>query len=129
MTDPLSESLRIQSEASSRGFDWPDVRGVLDKIEEELNEIREALDRQDVAHGRRELGDLMLAAVNAARFLDTDPGEELKRATRRFQARFQALDSELVREGKRMESCSLSELDAIWSRVKVRADKALEEGA
>lgn len=128
MPDPLSDSWQIQSLASSRGFDWPDINGVLDKIEEELNEIREALSRNDTVHARRELGDLLLAAVNAARFLETDPAETLDRANRRFQARFDALARALENEGKRMESCSLDELDAVWNRVKVHADKALEKG-
>ncbi len=67
--DSLSYSLRVQSAASSEGFDWSHIDGVLDKVAEELGEIREALEQGDVAHARKELGDLLLIAFNLARFL------------------------------------------------------------
>jgi nucleoside triphosphate diphosphatase len=129
MVDVLAESWRIQAEASARGFDWPDVHGVLDKIEEELNEVREAIHAGDLSHAQRELGDLFLASVNAARFLKIDPAQTLAWANTRFAARFKAVENELVRQGRSMENCSLDELDAVWNQVKSGADQSVEKGA
>ncbi len=126
--DALRESTALQAYAASLGFDWPDIEGVLDKLIEETQEIRAAVHQQDIEHARSELGDLLLAAVNAARFLGADPEAELARANARFSRRFEAVCTEVNRQGKRMESCTLDELDAIWNRVKVRADEGLEEG-
>lgn len=117
-SDALRTSWIIQSEASSLGFDWPDVSGVLEKVREETGEIEEALERGDREQARRELGDLFFAAVNLARFLDADPSEELDRANMRFTCRFEMLKSELRREGRNMKTCSLAQLDEVWERVK-----------
>jgi len=125
----LQASWELQAAASARGFDWPDIGGVLDKIAEELNEIRDALQHNNRHQARRELGDLLLAAVNAARFLETDPAQELHRANVRFQTRFEALLHALESEGRTMESCTLEELDAVWNRVKAKAKETLEKGS
>lgn len=102
------------------GFDWPEIGGVLDKIAEELGEIRTALAQGDRVHAQRELGDLLLAAVNAARFLEVEPGDALDAANKRFAERFSALQDRLTEEGIEMKSCSLDVLDAHWNTVKVR---------
>ncbi len=125
----LEDSWKIQQDAAGLGFDWPDISGVLDKTEEELGEIRAALADGDRDHARRELGDLLLAAVNLGRFLDIRPARALAEANQRFSRRFAALQKELRREGRDIQSCSLDELEAIWQRVKVRADQGLEERA
>ena len=125
--DALIISSRIQSEASAQGFDWPDIRGVLDKLAEELAELRKAWEQGQREQACRELGDLLLAAVNAARFLDTDPAHELHRANQRFSERFEAMKKILACEGRRLESCTLDELDAIWEQAKVRMNEQLEE--
>ena len=121
-TDPLSESRTLQEAVSAKGFDWPDVSGVLDKVAEELEEIREALREGDPVHARAELGDLLLATVNLSRFLQADPGEELRNAGARFSKRFALLEQELEREHIEINSCSLEFLDARWAKVK-RAPK------
>jgi len=119
----LTASVAIQGTASALGFDWPDAFGVLAKIEEELGEIREALEAGDGFQAQRELGDLLLAAVNLSRFLGTDPNAELERANARFSRRFAAVQDEVARAGRPMPSYSLDELDAVWNRVK----RALED--
>lgn len=117
----------IQSRASALGFDWPDVSGVLDKIAEELQEVRDALANDDVEHARRELGDLFFACVNLARFLGIAPEEAVHQTNRRFEKRFAAVENEVRRMNRTIESCSLGELDAIWERVKHDADQRLEK--
>lgn len=118
MASSLEQSWHIQEKVSRRGFDWPDISGVFGKVREEIAEVESAWESGDVDSARRELGDVLFAAVNLARFLDTPPEEELGRANERFCRRFDLLDKELQRSGRAMESCSLDELDEIWKRVK-----------
>lgn len=125
--DPIAYSVRVQSGASSEGFDWDHVSGVLSKVEEELEEIRSALDEGDVRHARRELGDLLLVAVNLGRFLGADPGEELSRATERFECRYEQLKKALAEDGKTPETCTADELETVWQRIKPLADKLLNK--
>ena len=116
--DALLDSKRRQDAVSATGFDWPDISGVLDKIAEELDEIRQALDENRQEHAKKELGDLLLAAVNAARFLDADPALELNNATNRLCARVQKVRELCTKRGIEMQSCTLCELDALWKEVK-----------
>jgi ATP diphosphatase len=123
----LAES--VQAAISARGFDWPDAHGVIDKIREEIGEIEGALADDDLAHARRELGDLLLVSVNLARFLTADPEQVLLDALARFQNRCQTLDAALSARGLKMESCTLAQLDSVWEEVKVLADQGSESGA
>lgn len=116
--DPLQQAWRVHSSASALGFDWPDIGGVFEKVREELGEIEHAWEGGDRLHAKRELGVLLFAAVNLARFLDADPSGELIEATARFARRFELLKQEIVREGRRVQECSLAELDVVWERVK-----------
>lgn len=116
--DALRDSWEIQENASALGFDWPDISGVFDKVQEELGEVRHAWDAGDREHARRELGDLLFATVNLARFLDADAGAELARANERFTKRFTLLKEEAQRQGLILQHCSLKELDVIWEMVK-----------
>lgn len=127
--DVLLESMQVQSAASAEGFDWASVAGVLAKVDEEVQEIREALVDGDCAHARMELGDLLLVTVNLARFLDADPREELQTATRRFSNRYECLKNALALEGKSVKSCTADQLERRWRQVKPHADKLLREGA
>ncbi len=116
--DALLDSKRRQDAVSATGFDWPDISGVLDKIAEELGEVRDALDKNDRKHAQRELGDLLLATVNAARFLDADPALELRRATDRLCTRVQKVRALCEKRGINMQTCTLCALDALWNEVK-----------
>ena len=122
-------STLIQSEASAVGFDWPDVSGVLEKTREEICEIESALKCGDCEHAKRELGDLLFAAVNLARFLEADPSDELRRANERFLRRFEMLKNEIRRQGRVLEKCTLTELDAVWERVKKGLVRGAKKGA
>ena len=126
--DSLSQSLRVQSRASDEGFDWGHIDGVFEKVDEEVGEIRAALEAGDYPHARRELGDLLLVTVNLARFLQADPREELDRATRRFECRYEQLKIALAAEGKSAKTCAPDELEACWQRIKPVADKLLKKG-
>ena len=107
---------KVQKKARKAGFDWPDVSGALDKLSEELSELKEA-----VANGgnvAEELGDLLFSAVNAARFLKVDPEDALNGATDKFIGRFRKVEAQAAAQGKAMEDMGLEELDALWERAK-----------
>lgn len=114
----LDESWRMQADASAQGFDWDSIDGVLDKVNEEIAEIREALHRDDVRHACEELGDLFFAAVNLARFLEVHPSDALHGANEKFQRRFFSVTAIAEARNIDLRKSSLSELDAIWDEVK-----------
>lgn len=120
MADPLNEAWTIQKDAAAVGFDWPDIEGVFAKLDEEIAEVRDALQHGDREHARHEVGDLLFSVVNLARFVDADPGDELQRTNRRFTKRFGMVKDELARTGRAIEDCTLEDLDAIWDAVKER---------
>ncbi len=107
---------KVQKKAAKAGFDWPDIGGALDKIDEESRELREAVARQ--SNPSEELGDLLFAAVNAARFLDADPEEALHRATEKFIARFRQVEAQAARDGRDMRQVPAGELEAYWRAAK-----------
>jgi len=119
--DPLTKAHRIQVRVSDLGFDWSDFRGALDKVVEELDEVREALhearSREEV---QEELGDLLFAVVNLSRLAGPHPAEALDRANRKFIRRFEQLE-ELARErGIDTREAGLEALDELWDEVKAR---------
>ncbi len=120
--DPLRKSRTIQEDASAKGFDWPDISGVLEKVREELDEIESAWDAGLLDKAGKELGDTLFALVNLARFLGADPVEQLEQANMRFSERFALLSNILQREGRVMSECTLDELDEVWERVKIQME-------
>ena len=113
-------SYEIQESASRQGFDWPEISGVLDKVREELDEVAQALKEDDRAQAQRELGDLLFASVNLARFLGTTPWECLQDANSRFRKRFLLLKTELERRDRVLDECTFEELNLVWDEVKAR---------
>jgi MazG family protein len=116
------EAHQISSRAARAGFDWPDVEGIFEKLQEEVRELREVI-AEDNDHGRRErledeVGDMLFVIVNIARYLKIDSESALKRANRKFKARFQYMESELARQGKTLEQTSLDEMEALWQKAK-----------
>ena len=112
----LMRAQKIQSKAAKAGFDWTEMGPALDKLSEEAEELREAVDgRGDPAE---ELGDLLFAAVNVARFLKADPEDTLQAATDKFAARFRLVEQQVLASGRQMDELSLSELDELWSQIK-----------
>jgi len=104
---------KVQKKARKAGFDWPDVKGAMDKIDEEKAELLKAMEGQGDTF--EELGDLLFAVVNVARFLDIDPEEALERASAKFVKRFCAMES---LAGRDLREMSLEEMDKLWDKVK-----------
>ena len=107
---------KVQKKARKAGFDWPDVSGALDKLSEELEELKTAA--AEGTNVEEELGDLLFSAVNAARFLKVDPEDALNGATDKFIGRFRKVEAQAAAQGKAMEDMGLEELDALWERAK-----------
>ncbi|KPU82011.1 nucleoside triphosphate hydrolase [Psychromonas sp. PRT-SC03] len=120
----LNRAYKIQKRASSVGFDWDDLKPVVDKIKEELDEVLVEVRRQDLSLTQKqlriedELGDLMFATVNLVRHLKSNPESTLRQANNKFEQRFRLVERHVHAQGKTMQDCSLSELDAIWDTVK-----------
>ncbi|MCA9728166.1 MAG: nucleoside triphosphate pyrophosphohydrolase [Candidatus Eisenbacteria bacterium] len=112
----LIQSRKLQERAAAVGFDWPQITPVIEKIREELGELEAALDSD--ADRREELGDLLFATVNLARFLDVDPEAALRSANTKFRRRFNAVVDRAHTTGRNPEDLSLAELDDHWEAVK-----------
>lgn len=113
----LPRAHKLQKKAAKVGFDWPDLAGVLAKIEEELGELREAA-HESPERSREELGDLLFAVVNAARFLDADPEEALAGTNRKFAQRFSYIEERLRMSGRKFDETDLLEMEAWWQEAK-----------
>jgi MazG family protein len=119
----LLRALRVGEKAHGVGFDWPDHRGVVDKIEEELDEVKEAIssgNKKELAH---EIGDLLYAIVNLCRHFSLDPEASLRSTISRFEARFRWVEAALAQDGKTAGDRPLEELESMWEQAK----KALEK--
>lgn len=114
----LYRAHKLATRASRVGFDWPDVSGVLDKIDEELAETREALEQADRERQRQEIGDLLFSVANLARHCGVDPEQALMECNGRFLRRFHAMETLLVRRGKDLESASPDEMERSWQQAK-----------
>ena len=117
----LLRARRIQEKAASVNFDWKELRPVLDKVDEELCELKEAIKFQDKELIKDELGDTFFSLVNLSRFLDIDPESALRMSISKFENRFSQVEDELKKRGKSVADSSLEEMDEIWNAVKKKA--------
>ncbi|NLJ31696.1 MAG: nucleoside triphosphate pyrophosphohydrolase [Clostridiales bacterium] len=114
----LMRSAKVQGKAAKVGFDWPDVSGALQKVEEETAELKEAVASGVAENCGEELGDLLFSVVNAARFLKVEPEQALSAACDKFIARFQMMEQLAAGRGTDLASLSLNELDSLWNKAK-----------
>ena len=115
---PLLMALRLQERASGVGFDWPDERGPLAKVREEMAELEEVTPTEARDEVAAEIGDLFFAAVNLSRKLGIDPNQALELANRKFRHRFEAVERMARERGVEVGEASLDELDTLWEEVK-----------
>jgi ATP diphosphatase len=104
------------------GFDWPDVEQVLDKVREEIAELKEV---KSAAHRHEEFGDLLFVMANLARHLGIDPEQSLRDANGKFTRRFNSVEDKLQQSGRGPSQSHLAEMDALWDEVK-REEKTSE---
>jgi tetrapyrrole methylase family protein / MazG family protein len=123
----LLEGYQLTRRASNIGFDWNDVEGILEKIGEEIDEVREALAREKQGSAKAqveveaEIGDLFFSIVNLARFTGIDPERALKRANGKFSQRFQWMERKASADGSRLADVPRAEMEELWNESKVRA--------
>ncbi len=107
---------KLQNKAASAGFEWPDVQGALDKLEEEVGELRRAVEEGgDVPE---ELGDVLFAAVKVGRFCACDPEDAVNGTCEKFIRRFRAVENGAAAQGREVSQLSLEEMTALWNEAK-----------
>ena len=116
----LTRARKITARAGRIGFDWPDAELVIQKLEEEIAELRAELPGADRARLADEFGDILFVAANLARKLDLDPEACLRQANDKFSRRFGQVEAMLAAQGKTPAEASLDEMEALWQSVKQR---------
>jgi len=111
----LLRAYRVQKKVAGVGFDWPSDEGVLDKLTEEIGELRHATTREE---REEEFGDLLFTIVNYSRFIDTNPEDALRKATNKFMGRFRKVEEAVQASGKSWTEFSAEELDSLWNEAK-----------
>ena len=120
----LVQAQIFQKRAARVGFDWPDVRGVLDKLDEELREVHAAAPGEERS---MEMGDLLFAAVNLARWYEVDAESSLREANARFRQRFTYIENSARQSGRSIGDLTLEEMEALWQEAKRAAQRASEQ--
>lgn len=114
----LRRSYKIQAKAADVGFDWDHVSEAFKKVDEETRELLEAYQGNDLHEIQEELGDLLFAVVNVARFLRVDPEDALNFTSHKFIRRFGFIEDQATKEGRSLEEMTLSEMDKLWEEAK-----------
>ncbi len=122
----LVEALKLQERAARVGFDWSEPAPILDKIEEEIGELREALRNDDKAAVADELGDLIFALVNIGRHVGADPEMALRGTNTKFRNRFSHIEESLAANGESLEAATLERMEELWQAAK-RIERQLAE--
>ena len=115
----MVKAMRIQEKARGIGFDWDNKDQVWEKVQEELGEFKEEIEKGDMQKSKSEFGDLLFSMVNYSRFVDIDPEEALERTNKKFIKRFNYLESESKKAGKNISDMTLSEMDEYWEKAKL----------
>ena len=114
----LQKSYRIQEKASAAGFDWENIDGVNDKIQEELLELHEAKINGNQEEIIDEMGDVLFSIVNLCRWLRINPDEALRKANNKFTKRFNTLEKDILSQNKSFQNFTLDELEELWQKNK-----------
>lgn len=115
----LSLAQKMQKRVGRHGFDWPDIDGVVAKLEEEVAELKEAIAKQDQMHIEEELGDVLFSCVNLSRHLKVEPESALRKSCRKFELRFRALEKIITKQELTVDTASLEQLEAAWQQAKI----------
>jgi MazG family protein len=114
----LLRAFRLQEKASKVGFDWKDKKDVWKKVEEEIQEFRSAERKGNKPEIENELGDLLFALVNYARFIHMNPELALRKTNEKFIKRFRGIEQSLHQQGKTLEHATFAEMDMLWNQQK-----------
>jgi len=116
----LLEGLKLTTRAAKVGFDWEDTDQIFAKLDEEVAELRSALDGSDRGEVAEEIGDLLFVLVNLARRFDVEPETALKRTNRKFRRRFKFIEDELKARRRSLADATLKEMDDLWNEAKLK---------
>jgi MazG family protein len=114
----LTRAEKLSKRAARVGFEWPEAAHIIDKMEEELGELREALASGDMVHTEEELGDLLFSAANLGRRLGIDTETAGRKANAKFEHRFGHVEAEVARSGRSFDEHDLDQLEAYWTEAK-----------
>ena len=115
---PLLKAKKIQTKAAKKGFDWKESIDVIEKVEEELKELKYEIQQNNKQNNQEELGDLFFSIINLSRHLEIDSSEAINRANLKFINRFLLMEKEISKGNKKMEDLTPEELDKIWVKIK-----------
>ena len=116
----LTRAQRLQEKASYAGFDWDNIDKVWGKLDEEIDELREADQIKNRSNLKEEIGDVLFSIVNLARHLKLDSEDLLRKANAKFVNRFKAIEKELAKRGKAVDEAKLDEMDELWNKIKIQ---------
>lgn len=116
----LMKALKVQEKAARVGFDWDNITGALKKVSEELDELKEVYNTGNSDKIREEIGDLIFACVNVARFLEVEPELALNDAIKKFIRRFSFVETEAAKSDKNLRDMNLHDMDILWQQSKSR---------
>lgn len=125
----LTRALKLQEKAARVGFDWKDVEPILGKVEEEIRELRAAIEQGRQTDIVEEFGDVLFSLVNYGRHLGVDPEHALRGTNEKFRTRFHAVETALANDGKALGAASLDEMETLWQQAKTaRRDRPSDAG-
>ncbi len=115
----LLKARRVQEKVKRVGFDWEEIDGALEKVIEEVKELKDSLEKGDRGHAKEEFGDMLFSLVNVSRFLDIDAEDSLRKTIDKVMDRFRYIEKMVQKSGKKsLKNCTLAELDLLWEKAK-----------
>ena len=118
----LIKAMRLQEKAKQVGFEWENAEQVWEKVEEEIAELKEAINKGSQKEKENELGDVLFSLVNFARFLNVDADNALESTNKKFISRFTKMEQKALQKGSSLHQMSLQEMDALWDEIKQTKD-------
>jgi ATP diphosphatase len=115
----LTRAQKLTTKAAKVGFDWPDASQVIDKIHEELDEVREAASSTERDRIEDEIGDLLFSVTNLARYFAIDSEQALRRTNAKFERRFRAVEQGLGKQDRSLDDATLEEMERLWVEAKM----------
>ena len=115
---PILKAKKIQKKASKKGFDWKDSIGVIEKVEEELKELKLEIQQNNNENIKDELGDLLFSIINLSRHLELDASEAINQANHKFVKRFRLMEEEISQGNQKIDNLTSEELEEFWVKIK-----------
>jgi len=115
---PIIKAKKIQKKASKEGFDWKDSMSVIEKVEEELKELKLEIQKNNQINIKDELGDLLFSVINLSRHLEIDASEAINQANHKFEKRFKLMEEEIAKNNQEIENLTSEELEEFWVKIK-----------